>query len=324
MGAINTVLSSTLETPRARKELIFAQLRATVLSSFLMEKKRVELEDGGFEITQPLVIGRNNNIAAYSYYDELPVNQTSELTKLRYGFARVAGTVIISNQEEDENRGQSEVVKIAKAKIETLKVSIAERFGGEYFYGIGAGKNPNGLGLLIPDDPTTGTVGGIDRATNEYWRTLSYQFNNTLDKTNISQAFRAVFLDMKAGKEEKPDGIIAGRNIYEMYADFLESKSSLAAATFGTLTSTADFGFEALKYGHVPVMYDPNCPDDKAYFINTRYLKLHVLRHVNMKVSKLSAPWIMDASGTRITWQGQLCLWKADRTQAVINNAAAA
>lgn len=324
MGAINTVLSSTLETPRARKELIFAQLRATVLSSFLMEKKRVELEDGGFEITQPLVIGRNNNIAAYSYYDELPVNQTSELTKLRYGFARVAGTVIISNQEEDENRGQSEVVKIAKAKIEALKVSIAERFGGEYFYGIGAGKNPNGLGLLIPDDPTTGTVGGIDRATNEYWRTLSYQFNNTLDKTNISQAFRAVFLDMKAGKEEKPDGIIAGRNIYEMYADFLESKSSLAAATFGTLTSTADFGFEALKYGHVPVMYDPNCPDDKAYFINTRYLKLHVLRHVNMKVSKLSAPWIMDASGTRITWQGQLCLWKADRTQAVINNAAAA
>ena len=324
MGAINTVLSSTLETPRARKELIFAQLRATVLSSFLMEKKRVELEDGGFEITQPLVIGRNNNIAAYSYYDELPVNQTSELTKLRYGFARVAGTVIISNQEEDENRGQSEVVKIAKAKIETLKVSIAERFGGEYFYGIGAGKNPNGLGLLIPDDPTTGTVGGIDRSTNEYWRTLSYQFNNTLDKTNISQAFRAVFLDMKAGKEEKPDGIIAGRNIYEMYADFLESKSSLAASTFGTLTSTADFGFEALKYGNVPVMYDPNCPDDKAYFINTRYLKLHVLRHVNMKVSKLSAPWIMDASGTRITWQGQLCLWKADRTQAVINNAATA
>ena len=324
MGAINTVLSSTLETPRARKELIFAQLRATVLSSFLMEKKRVELEDGGFEITQPLVIGRNNNIAAYSYYDELPVNQTSELTKLRYGFARVAGTVIISNQEEDENRGQSEVVKIAKAKIETLKVSIAERFGGEYFYGIGAGKNPNGLGLLIPDDPTTGTVGGIDRSTNEYWRTLSYQFNGSLTSSNISQAFRAVFLDMKAGKEEKPDGIIAGRNIYEMYADFLESKSSLAASTFGTLTSTADFGFEALKYGNVPVMYDPNCPDDKAYFINTRYLKLHVLRHVNMKVSKLSAPWIMDASGTRITWQGQLCLWKADRTQAVINNAATA
>lgn len=321
MGAINTVLATTLETPKAKGELIFAQLRATVLGSFLFEKKRIDYEDGGYEVTNPLVIGRNPNVTSFSYYDELPVNQTNELTKVRYGFSRVAGTVIVSNQEEDENMGKSMVAKIVEAKLETLKLSIAERFGGQYFYGLGTGKDPNGLGLLIPDDPTTGTVGGIDRATNEYWRTLSYQFNGSLNSSNISQAFRAAFLDMKAGKQEKPDGIICGRSIFEMYSDFLESKSSLAAAGFNVLTGTADFGFEALKYGNVPVMYDPNCPDEKAYLINTKYLRLHVLKHVNMKVSKLSAPWIMDASGTRITWEGQLCLWKADRTQAVINNA---
>lgn len=321
MGAINSVLCSTLETPYMRKQLIFAQLRATVLSSFLMEKKRIVFEDGGHEITNPLVVGRNPNVTSYSYYDELPVNQTEELTKVRYGFSRVAGTVIVSQQEEDENMGERAVVKIVDAKLETLKISIAERFGGEYFYGLGTGKNPNGLGLLIPDDPTEGVVGGIDRASHDYWRTLSYQFNGSLTKDNISQAFRAAFLDMKAGKQEKPDAIIVGRSIFEMYSDFLESKSSLAATGFGTLTGTADYGFEALKYGHVPVLYDPNCPDDKAYLINTKYLRLHVMRHVNMKVSKLSAPWIMDANGTRITWEGQLCLWKADRTQAVINNA---
>ena len=149
MGAINSVLCSTLETPYMRKQLIFAQLRATVLSSFLMEKKRIVFEDGGHEITNPLVIGRNPNVTSYSYYDELPVNQTEELTKVRYGFSRVAGTVIVSQQEEDENMGERAVVKIVDAKLETLKVSIAERFGGEYFYGLGTGKNPNGLGLLM-------------------------------------------------------------------------------------------------------------------------------------------------------------------------------
>lgn len=321
MGAISTVLSTMLETPLMKKELIFAQLRSTALASFLMAKNKIRMEDGGFELTQPLVVGRNDNIAAYSYYDELPVNQTNELTKVRYGFARVAGTVIVSQQEEDENRGKSVVAKIVEAKLETLKVSIQERFGGEYFYGIGAGKAPNGLGLLIPDDPTTGVVGGIDRATNPYWRTLSYQFNGQLNKDNISQAFRAVKLDMKAGKNEQFDGIIVGRNIFEMYSDFLESKSTIAAQSFKTLTSSADYGFENLNYAGVPVIHDPFCPDDKAYFINTKYLHLHVMRHVNMKVGKLAAPWTMDASGTRITWEGQLCLWKADRTQAVINNA---
>lgn len=322
MGAINSILCSTLEKPKLKKELVFAQNCATVLSRFLFEKKRIVFEDGGYEISNPLVIGRNPNIRAYTYYDELPVERTDELTKVRYGFSRVAATAIVSQQEEDENQGTAAVVKIVKAKIETLKLSLQERFGSVYFYGLGAGKDPNGLGLLIPDDPTSGTVGGIDRATNEYWRTLTYQMNASLTKDSISQAFRSVFLDMKKFENGKPDGIIVGRNIFDMYSDFLESKSSLAASGFSTLTGKADWGFDSLNYGGVPVMYDPNCPDNKAYFVNTKYLRLHVLRHVNMKVTELQAPWGMDASGTRITWEGQLCLWKANGTQAVLNNAA--
>ena len=37
-----------------------------------------------------------------------------------------------------------------------------------------------------------------------------------------------------------------------------------------------------------------------------------------MKVKELVAPWNTDAIGRRIIWQGQMCLWKANRTQAVI------
>ena len=191
MGAINSVITTTLEKPYTRKELIFAQLRSTVLSTFLMQKKRIVFEDGGREITNPLIVGRNPNIAAYSYYDELPVNQTNEFSKVRYGFARIAGTVIVSQQEEDENMGEQAVIKIAKAKLETLKISLQEKFGQEYMYGLGIGKNPNGLGLLIPDDPTTGVVGGIDRSTEEYWRTSSYQMAGTMTAENISKVFRA-------------------------------------------------------------------------------------------------------------------------------------
>lgn len=321
MGAINSVLSTTLESPYTRKKLIFAQLRATVLGAFLMEKKRIVFENGGHELTNPLIVGRNPNVGSYSYYDELPVGRTDEFTKIRYNFSRVAGTVIVSQQEEDENMGEEAVVKIVQAKLEVLKQSIQDRFGEDYFYGIGAGKDPNGLGLLIPDDPTTGVVGGIDRAKNPYWRTMSYQFDGTLTKENISKAFRAVFLDAKNAEEGKFDGIICGRNIFDMYSDFLEDKSSITVNSPKGITGIADYGFEAVRYRNVPVMHDPNCPDDKAYFINTKYLRLHVMRHVNMKVTKLVAPWIMDASGTRITWEGQLCLWKADGTQAVINNA---
>ena len=68
----------------------------------------------------------------------------------------------------------------------------------------------------------------------------------------------------------------------------------------------------------IPIVYDEDCAVNKAYFINSKYLRLHILKGVNMKVKDLSAPWDTDASGQRIVWQGQFCLWKAFRTHAVV------
>src|SRR3712207_9296937 len=45
-------------------------------------------------------------------------------------------------------------------------------------------------------------------------------------------------------------------------------------------------------------------------FRSSKYLRLHVLRHVNMRVKDLVAPWNVDATGKRIVWQGQWASWK--------------
>ena len=66
------------------------------------------------------------------------------------------------------------------------------------------------------------------------------------------------------------------------------------------------------------MIYDEVCPVNKAYFINSKYLRLHILRGVNMKVKDLTAPWNMDAIGKRIQWQGQWCMWRMFRTHAVV------
>jgi len=81
-----------------------------------------------------------------------------------------------------------------------------------------------------------------------------------------------------------------------------------------------DLGFSGVKHQNIPMMYDEDCPVNKAFFVNSKYLRLHVLKHVNMKVKELVAPWTIDASGRRIVWQGQWCMWKAFRTHAVLIN----
>lgn len=314
---IETILHATLE--KSRKKLMFAAVKANAFYSYAMANDKVEYESGGREISNPLITKRNPNITSYSYYDELPIAQTSEFDTVRYGWSRVAGSVIISDQEVDENKGETEIFKILDGKMKALEESIKEKFQN-YLYGAGTGKDPNGLALLVPDDPTTGSLGGIDRAKEQQWRTMSVDFGGELTSLTIEEAFDDILIDMKQGKNEKPDLILCGRNIYKMYRKAVRGKIAILADGTYAAKKMYDLGWDGVSFGGVTMIYDEDCPADKAYFLNTTYLKMHVLSHVNMKVKELSAPWTMDAVGRRIVWQGQMCLWKANRTQCVVNN----
>lgn len=314
--AVASVLHSTLT--KSRKKLIMASMKSNALMAWAFANERIELEDGGYNITNPLTFGRNPNVGTYSYYGEVPVAQTNEFDTAEYGYSRFAGTVIISDQEEDENSGASEIFKIMKAKMEVLEESIKERFSS-YLYAAGGGADPLGLPSLIPDNPTTGSIGSISMLTEAQWRTSAYNFAGTIDSTNIEEAYDDVLLDLKL-KGEKPDVILSGRNLYRIYRQAVRDKVTINISDTSNGKRMFDLGFEGVSHNGIPILYDEDCPVNKAYFINSKYLRVHILRKVNMREKKLVAPWNMDASGTRIVWQGQYCRWRAFRTHAVVLN----
>lgn len=314
--ALDTVLHATLV--KSRKKLIMASIKSNAFMAWAFSTKRVEVEDGGYNITNPLTVGRNPNVTSYSYYDSLPVAQTDEFETVEYRWARVGGSVIISDQEQDENKGDSMIFKILKAKMEVLEESIKEKFSS-YLYGAGAGKDPYGLTAMIPDDPTTGTIGGLNRATEVQWRTSSYDFGTGgITSANIEEAFDDVLMDLTL-KGEKPDLILAGRDIYRTYRAAIRDKLVIPLSDLKQGGSGMnDLGFSGVAHDKIPVVFDEDCAVNKAYFINSKYLRLHILKGVNMKTKELSAPWDTDAIGRRVVWQGQFCLWKAYRTHAVV------
>lgn len=340
---IETVLHSTLE--KSRKKLMFAAVKANAFYAYAMASGKVEYEDGGREISNPLITNRNDTTQSYEYYDELPIKQTNEFSTIRYGWARVAGSVIISEQEMDENRGQTEIFKILKGKMQTLEESIKEKFGS-FLYGAGTGKDPNGLGNLLPnvaestvdgdgnskqDGQASMTTGGLSRGINykdgsgktvHPWQTMYKEV--ALTPENIEEMFDDILLDMKQGKNEKPDLILCGRNIYRKYRKALRDKVRILSEGTYSAKKMFDLGFDGVSFGGVTMLYDEDCPEDQAYVINSNYLKMHVLKHVNMKVKELSAPWTQDVIGRRMVWQGQMCLWKANRAHCAIKDTASA
>ena len=315
-GVINGIIHSMLD--KSRRKLIMASIKSNALVAWSFASERVETENGGANITNPLIIGRNPNVGSYQYYDPVPVNETDEFTTVGYGWSRVAGSLILSDQEADENTGEAALFKLLKGKMDALEQSMQEKFS-EYLYGAGSGTDPLGLAALIPDDPTTGTLGGLSQATETQWRTSAYQFSGALDPTNIEEAFDDVLLDLKL-KEDKPDVMIVGRNLLRMYRQAVRDKVMITLNESSKGKGMYDLGFEGVTHNGIPMIYDEDCGVNRTYFINSKYLRTHILKGVNMKVKDLVAPWTVDAIGKRVVWQGNFCRWKAFRTHAVLRN----
>ena len=315
---LDTVIHSTLT--KSRGNLMMAAVKSNAFHAWAFANGRVDTEDGGHEITNPLITGRNPNVGTYRYYDNIAMSQTDEFDTLTYKWARFQGSLIVSDQEIDENTGRSQIFKILNGKMKALRESITEKFS-TYLYGSGAGNDPLGLAALIPDDPTVGTIGTIDRATNTWARTSAYNFAGALDNTNIEEAFDDILMDLKL-KNQKPDLILAGRNIYRSYRQAVRDKVVINLTGTKGGRRMMDLGFDGIAHMGVTILFDEDCPVDKAYFINSTYLRLTVLRGVNMRVKKLVAPWNVDAMGRRIVWQGQHCMWLMYRKHAVLLNSA--
>lgn len=322
MAALDTVVHAMLT--RSRAKLIMASAISGTVSAYLHAKKRIVVEDGGPEISNPIITGLNPNVQSMQYYDSVSVDQTNEFSTVSYNMSRVVGTLIISEQEEDENQGKAQIFKIIKGKIMALDESISRAFA-TYHTSVGTGTDPNGLGNLIPADPTSGSIGGISLATEPQWRTSSYDFDGGLTPENIEEAFDDIIeLDLNRTSDgqgsPKPTAIFAGRNIIRMHKAAARDKQVISLESTGTGKKLVNLGITGTMHGNTPLLFDEKLGANEAYFINEKYLTLHVLRGVNMKVKKLVAPWDMDATGRRVVWEGQLCSWRNYRTHGYLIN----
>src|ERR1041385_4130293 len=343
MATLDTVINSMLT--RSRAKLIMASAISGTVSAYLHAKKRVVVEDGGPSITNPIITGLNPNVTSMQYYDTVPVNQTNEFATVSYTMSRVVGSLIISDQEQDENQGRAAIFKILKGKMMALDESIKRQFA-TYHTSVGTGTDPNGLGNLIPADPTTGSVGGISLATEPgvgsagmrtgsvggislategQWRSSSYDFAGTLTPENIEEAFDDILeIDLNRQTDgqasPRPTVVFAGRNIYRMHKAAARDKAQIELSASGFGKKLVNLGITGTTHNGRPVLFDEKLGANQAYFINDAYLTLHVLRGVNMKVKKLVAPWNVDAIGRRVVWEGQLCSWRQYRTHAYLTN----
>jgi hypothetical protein len=267
---------------------------------------------GGRQIYQELEYAENSTFNWYSGYDPLNISPSDVFTSAVYDWKQASVAVSISGLEELMNSGEEQIIDLLESRIENAERTMRNQMSAAV-YGDGTaagGKAIGGLALLVPDAPTAGTVGGINRATWSFWR--SQKFGAVADgggaatTANIISYMNRLWLTIVRGTD-KPDLIMADNNYYRLYMEALLPQQRFSSADM------AQAGFESLKFQSADVVFDGGfggaCPTNHMYFLNTDYIYLrpHSKRqYVPLAPDRFSTN--QDAMVKLIGWAGNMTL----------------
>lgn len=246
----------------------------TALLKRLNSKGKVKPVDGGAAIIQELEYAENGTYVRYSGYDVLNISPSDVFTAAQFSFAQAAVAVSISGLEMLQNSGKEQVINLLESRIGNAERTMTNNISADIYSDgtASGGKQIGGLQLLVPDTPTSGTAGGIDRATWTFWQPQKQSFATagfTAGPSTIQTMMNRLWMS-QVRNSDKPDLIVADNTYYRYYLESLQAIQRIASEDM------ASAGFMSLKFMSADVVFDGgyggDAPSAHMYFLNTDYL----------------------------------------------------
>ena len=278
----------------------------------LNERGNVKVADGGRTIVQELDYAANSTFKWYSGHEVLDIAASDVISAAEFNWKQANVNVVCSGLEtEIQNTGQSKVIDLLESRIKNAERTMNNNLSTAiYSDGTGSSsKEIGGLQLLVADDPTSGTVGGINRttSTNTFWRNI--QFDATDDggaaanSGNIQSYMNRVWVQLVRGTD-MPDLIVADNAYWRLY---LESLQAIQRVQNDKMASA---GFMNLKYMNADLIFDGDggCPDNHMYFCNSDYMYFRPAKNRNMVPLQDKTSINQDSMVVPLVWAGNLTL----------------
>jgi len=274
----------------------------------LNERGSLEVANGGRTIVQEMEYTENASFQWYNGYEPVNINPSDVMTAAEFDWKQCSVAISASGLEVDvQNVGEAQIISLLKSRIKNGEKTMGNKLAtAAYADGTGSSsKEMGGLGLLIADDPTSGTIGGINRATWTFWRNMLFDCSSdggaAADALKIQGYMNKLYYSLTRGNEA-PDLVLADNDYYGFY------ESSLQQIQRVHNPKMADAGFTTLKYKGADVVLDGGrggaCPTKHMFMINSEYHKLRPAKNRNMTPLEKVQAINQDAHVQLITWAG--------------------
>jgi len=290
-----------------------------------LHKKGVKKETkGGGKIQVNLMYGKNGTVKSYSRYETLDVAPQDGIEPAFYPWAQYSGSVAIDGLSEAQNSGAPQIQKLLREKMTQLTMSFSEQMNEDLWDLSGltvatattgnGGKKIQSIPLFVQGDPTAAsTVGGIDQATNSWWRNKTAN-SNADSYIKLKSELRNLYSEVCKGNGGSPDMGIADLVTYNTY------EASMDAQIRYTQDSDATLGFENIKLKGAKLFWDEHVPDPDTgvnwdsgslangavYLLNTKFLELVVMSGKDFAPLGFQQPVDQDARVGNWVFYGQL------------------
>lgn len=218
----------------------------------LRAKGNVKPVGGGNVILQEIMYADATMINANSYsgYEIINVSPNSPISAASFNWTQYAAAVTMSGLEMLQNSSKEAIIDLMEGRITVAESELQNRIDYDIYQdGTGnGGKNITGLALAVPDDPTTGSYGGISRNSYSFWR--SQYFRGVTDggaavsAANIQQYMSTLALRCVRGNN-KPDLWVGDATYFGFYLNSLQAIQRISSADGD---ATAGAGFPSLKF----------------------------------------------------------------------------
>ncbi|CUW38791.1 protein of unknown function [Magnetospirillum sp. XM-1] len=247
-------------------------------------------------------------------WKELHAGISLTLTELKIDGISVTDTTTGKGTSNHSSRELTALTGLLEDKLDDMAEGWARSFDAMLHKdGSQDAKQVPGIKAFITDDPTTGTVAGLDRSTVTWWRNRSKvggskitasAANQTLTKTLRSELRQ---IQRFGGR---PNLVICGSDFINALELEVAEKGIYTQQGF-TKAGSTDIGLAQISMmGLGDFIYDPTLDDlsesKRCYMIDTRHTKLWVMDGEDMKQHNPARPEDKYVLYRAVTWTGGL------------------
>ena len=274
--------------------------KSTVLFYLMDKNKRMETLDGGLFISESFEYKKNPTTQFIGRGGTVILQGADNVTGGKWEWKTHTGHIVVYNADSIRNRGRSAIKIRVKHDTENLRNTIIDEINETFITGDGVGDTPDGFSNIISTTPTTGTVGGINRADMTWWRNQHLD----LDGLNISsyliprmRRMWSLTSQWGKGKERFCDMIVTDDEVIERYEEEAFERATIRVTDKGIV----DLGYGDMAFKGAPLIAEPvmgELADHRMYFVNSTALRLY--KNSAQWISMLPSEAIANQPGDRV------------------------